>query len=602
MKKIIKLIIPLLSCLWFGMSVFAAELNNGSVDVILVLDRSKSMEDTDPGRLSLEGAKLFIDMMEATGSGAGVVAFSDVLEPVVEVAALDSQEDKGRIKDAIDQITYGSYTDMGLAMREGYRLLEQSNSSNKKAILLFTDGVIDLSKNSDRTEMDSQRDVMGSVTDLGLNEIPVYTIGLNADGSVDAGLLEDIAKQTGGKTYIVGEAGELPDIFNEIFADFVSSKIQNLGEYRMDGVNETEIPLFIPNSGVIEANIIMLSDSPVTDVKMEDPDHNTLLVDDSRLFMSNSKKYSMLKLLEPAAGDWILRIMSDDACVVHVNLILNSDLALVSTAELRENENGSVEIVAQGRLQRGGKDVDTQEIYRLFTGNLTVTDPDNYAEVYDAELKDCVYECIIPVTKSGEYRLRMGLDGENLYRESEVMTVVAELPEAVIQETEMVDEETFVSNPESPEENEKETKSGVPTAIMICICVFSALLVIVLLYFLFKVQKKKKAKWYGTLSWTVQKKGRTVQSSKKSMGYEKGSVVLEKLIPGTGLELSAIVMSMDATTNAGIFVKNKSNKCLLQTGFGGTETTNARLGKGQSFLVSDKSGKTDTIVRVTYIL
>ncbi|MBJ8193052.1 VWA domain-containing protein, partial [Bacillus cereus] len=76
-----------------------------------------------------------------------------------------------------------------------------------------------------RSKGDSNNDVSSVIKSAQTKGYPVYTIGLNHDGTVNRQELERIASQTGGASFITSSAEDLPEILNRIFASQIRSKL-----------------------------------------------------------------------------------------------------------------------------------------------------------------------------------------------------------------------------------------------------------------------------------------------------------------------------------------------------------------------------------------
>lgn len=402
--------------------ITAAEDLDSGLDVVIVIDTSGSMRQTDPNKIAIEAAKLFIDMMENTGSRVAIVPFSDKLGNIVELTEINSVNDKDNIKKNIDKLNYTGDTDIGLAMHRSLNILNNSKDiGNQKAILFFTDGKIDLGNKTTRTNEDSLKDTNEVVTFAAINEIPIYTIGLNADGGVDKTFLQNIALETKGNNYIVDNAGNLPEIYNEIFAEFINSNILELGEFETNGVDFTEIIFEIPNNSVLEANIIMLSSKTLQQIELIDPDGKHLEMNDKGSMLSQSKQYNMLKLINPSKGEWLLRINGVKSGKVNVNLILNYKISLECSAEIIMNDDIAY-LAVTSWLNKEGVKLKEQSLYQAFTGNVHIITNQNETE-YSMELKDEYFYAEIPIVNTGVYKIYTKADSKDIYRISDIITI-----------------------------------------------------------------------------------------------------------------------------------------------------------------------------------
>lgn len=599
MKKTVqKLALVLAACLTlFGFETGAAELDSESgVDVAIVIDTSGSMKKTDPSRISIEASKLFIDMLETTGSGAGIVPFSDTLGDVVDVTPINSVGDKESLKAVIDSLQYTGDTDIGLAVKKGCELLKGTENGNKKALLFFTDGNIDLGNKRLRTDDLSLQDLRDAVADASADGIPMYTIGLNANGSVDKNLLSDMATQTGGRSYVVESASDLPGIFNEIFADFINSNIVSLGEVTLDGIHPSEISFEIPNESVLEANVIMLSTLPLTDVSMHTPDGSLLAVDGNKLTLSRSKQYHMLKLLMPAAGNWKLEINGSAGCQVHVNLIFNYKVSLAAETELLTAQDGSQSIRVTAVLKKEEQPLTDQALYQAFTGKVRMVKEDEEWE-FPMELSGTTFIAEIPVQEPGEYQLYARVDSDTLYRESSSMQI------EIAGETESQTEKPIVK-----EENNAPVSHRSFSDILPLILVSVLLIAIIAgLIWMKRILAAKNAQWFGKIRWTVLggKPGISgmMREQSRDMGYERGTVTLDRIIQdpsASNMDLKKISLSMNNKTNSSIILRSSAKNCDVCPGFGGAPTKQVELNSGEFVMIVGHSPTGDITVKVTY--
>lgn len=99
----------------------------------------------------------------------------------------------------------GESTAIGDAIMQAIKTLSFGKAENK-AIILLTDGY----HNAGAT---SPRDAVNKAREKG---IKVYTVGIGKSSDYDKGLLEMIAKESGGKSYAASSAEELKKVYEEI--------------------------------------------------------------------------------------------------------------------------------------------------------------------------------------------------------------------------------------------------------------------------------------------------------------------------------------------------------------------------------------------------
>ncbi|MCL2199249.1 MAG: VWA domain-containing protein, partial [Defluviitaleaceae bacterium] len=322
--------------------VYAATPADG-IDAILIIDTSGSMRTADPERVALEAASLFMDMMETRSSRIGIVGFSGNLHTVMPLTPISDPSIRDNIRETISGFVFHGWTDIGLAMRAAAdMLLDDPSPTNSPMILLFTDGRIDLPDNwmNDRSIDVSYADAWWAVDAVG-DTTPFYTIGLNHDGSLNVEFLQEVATRTSARYYIADEADALPQIFNEIFASHIRSSITEVATIIADGETYAEVLIPIPSAFVAEANIIMLSARPITNVRLFDPSGREIPFDDETYTLTAANRYSMIKVLAPMVGDWLLSVRGLPEDRITINLIYNYNVN-VSMSVTQPNGDGGL--------------------------------------------------------------------------------------------------------------------------------------------------------------------------------------------------------------------------------------------------------------------
>lgn len=298
-------------------------INPGSgIDAVLVIDTSGSMRFADPERIALEAATLFMGMMETRNSRIAIVPFSGSLHSVMPLTPIDDPDIRSNIRSSVARFQYHGFTDIGLGLRAAAEmLLEDPIETNSPVILLFTDGQIELSPQSERNEEDSFLDTWWAVDNVG-SFTPIYTIGLNYDGSINTEFLEYIAHRTSATSHVIEDPSLLPLVFNEIFASHMRTSIDVVQEFIADG-QYTNVPINIDSHFVAEANIVMLSSQPLENVQLFNPLGEEIPFDGDSYTLTSANRYSIVKIINPMAGEWLLRVRGVPEDNITVNLIYN---------------------------------------------------------------------------------------------------------------------------------------------------------------------------------------------------------------------------------------------------------------------------------------
>ncbi len=199
--------------------------------MIMVIDHSGSMginagDGSTNLDLAITAAETAVDQMRSTDY-VGVISFDDSYSWVVEPVTVS---DRDEIKEKIETIAEGGGTTIQPALREALKGVAECDTGIRHVILL-TDGQGESSDYSTIIKAYNEKGVTLSTVAVG-------------DGS-DAALLEQIAKECGGRYYYSDIASDIPKIFaQEVFLSG-DTYLQN-GEFGLsvNGSNEITRGLF----------------------------------------------------------------------------------------------------------------------------------------------------------------------------------------------------------------------------------------------------------------------------------------------------------------------------------------------------------------------
>lgn len=215
-------VISALLQLIYGLNLVPSKKIN---DVVMLIDVSGSMGESDPSNERFSAAKELIDSME-NNKRAAVLAFNNELAVVQPMAYIDSnlkQELDGKLRNYT--VPTGG-TDIKKALDETVKhIKDRAESGRNPMVILLTDGLDDT--------------YAGSVIDTSIApfkemKIPVYTVGLYG---ADDYLLKRISKETRGDYFSIKEASNLKGLFNRIY----SAREQRLLVDQRNGIMEYSI-------------------------------------------------------------------------------------------------------------------------------------------------------------------------------------------------------------------------------------------------------------------------------------------------------------------------------------------------------------------------
>ena len=260
-----------------SLRAYAAASAPTHIDAVLLLDVSNSMKTSDKNKVASEAMKMFIDMLSTEGDKVGIVAYTDKVQREKALMKITSAEDKQDLKDFIDGLDRGPYTDIAVGVEEAIKVLQNgSDPSHEPIIVMLADGNNDFNNSTGRTQSESDKELSAAVDVAKKNGYPIYTIGLNADGKLNKQSLADLSDQTGGKAFSTDSAEDLPQILSEIFASHLKLKVVPVQSITANGSYQ-DVTINVPNGSVLEANISIMSSQPVT-AKLTDPAGNEVAI------------------------------------------------------------------------------------------------------------------------------------------------------------------------------------------------------------------------------------------------------------------------------------------------------------------------------------
>lgn len=201
-------------------------ITDNPTDIVLILDRSGSMEESLPALKN--AANVFIDIIDQStdgvrdgiiggGSRIGIVSFS-------ETATQDTQliTSVAGLKAAVNALTAGGSTNHADAFTNALDLFDPL-SGNAKVMVMVTDGISTAGGNANVV-----------ATAAKAAGVTIYAIGLSGNGGIDEGALRQWASQPDEEYVSIAPSdAELEAIFGELAQTIASPGVTNavINEY-----------------------------------------------------------------------------------------------------------------------------------------------------------------------------------------------------------------------------------------------------------------------------------------------------------------------------------------------------------------------------------
>ncbi|OPA74582.1 hypothetical protein BVG16_22715 [Paenibacillus selenitireducens] len=207
-----KLLVPVTLVLLFivGLALEALyHINVGGAkpvkDIVLVIDNSGSMTETDPNQDRYAAAKRLIQKMDSDNQ-LSVLVFNDQVEVIQPFTPVNNQAAKDEIMAKIDalQQTNGG-TNIALSLDEAMKQIQEKGTAQRGTmVILLSDGFSEIDTNQVLAKYEQ-------------NQIAINTIGLSLVNPEGTALLQQIADRTGGQYYDVTKADDLSLVFQKIY-------------------------------------------------------------------------------------------------------------------------------------------------------------------------------------------------------------------------------------------------------------------------------------------------------------------------------------------------------------------------------------------------
>ncbi len=470
MKRLMKLtcvilILSMVSAFLFPTLVLAAEESkDASVEVVILFDVSGSMtSQADPpsktgNRLSVEAAQLFalnrmiksdfyikvIPYCHKVYTGfesvnvrteTGLAEYMDNMQ-----AVLNDYKDQDTIP-GINCYESSACTDIGTALSKGVDAIRDS-TCDRKAVVLFTDGKIDLPKNSSITEAQSKALAKDSVAELESLGAEFYTIGLDVGGKgyVDTKFINELhgvsKTEDSDHIMIIESAADLTNEFYEVFTDlFPDTVIVDPGSdnrFELEEDTEVERVIHLFEDAVEEANISLSSTAPlktikviapsgqvVADVELSADGYKNIKKDICSVDYTGMAHSAMIKIFSPMGGDWRVVVTGESGIVVERKLysaeLLPKDTIPSDGAVVYVGDSYTFESAV---YNASGRHLATSDIYaeefQAFAEATVVSDAGVISGVVQGKQNGSndgyVFE--IPTDKVGEFTIEISMEHE----------------------------------------------------------------------------------------------------------------------------------------------------------------------------------------------
>lgn len=308
-----------------------ATLPTAAADVLLTLDRSLSMKGNDPSRASINGAKLFAELLSADDRLA-LTTFAQDSERLLPLARLSDAGARERISALVEQVQMnGIRTDFAAALRTAYQTLSgTSDPASERILVLFSDGQINLG-NEDANQA-AHATVMNELIPK-FQADGIRILGVAFSPEADLAFLRRLADATGGQAFRAEKPGDIYAAFVRLF----EQTDQPLTAPIVDG--EVKV-----DANVSELKLLVKRDAGDGPMQLTDPSGMNLHAGDQHEGMEwkSTPDFDRITIRQPEAGAW--KVTADN---VDKKVYLESDLDLYAKLPVMAGLDETVNIVAK---------------------------------------------------------------------------------------------------------------------------------------------------------------------------------------------------------------------------------------------------------------
>jgi hypothetical protein len=183
---------------------------------------------------------------------------------------VNGQREKDKIVDAMKNVQYpGGWTNIGGGLTDAVGVLKDRNQELDSVIILLTDGITAMPDRALEEESYRLEDI--AIKWLKENNIPVYCVCLNAEGSSNISELERISEETDGKCVQIRQAKDLNNVFKDFYKLIygVKTRVDLSVDTVFPEEGSLETPFDVPGFAVEEVNIVI--QGKTTDIRLVQP-------------------------------------------------------------------------------------------------------------------------------------------------------------------------------------------------------------------------------------------------------------------------------------------------------------------------------------------
>lgn len=430
-RSLLFLLITLMILSFVAIPVSANNGEGETYEVAMLIDVSGSMNQADPNRVSIEAARSFAAWVSSQAQSFKISVILYNTEATTALESVDVMTEKGRnsYQSTLATISelgkngkfngftcWAQDTDIGSAIKQAESILTASKAQ-KKSVILFTDGKIDLDNDFSVTTSEEKRSENDSFTcaaNFAKAGIPMYTIGLNYNNGVDKTYMQKLADTTGGRFLLCTNANEISKFFQEIFADVSGGTSGEGDDYDTKANVETVHTEYIYGQAIREANLVLSSTAVINHFKVVNPSGVVVAEGTTNgtetasvgCYINRTDYTVNIKLVSPADGEWKVSFTSKTDGKVRLGKIFQYNLEVVDDSQTSAVVGSTVELAPALFNSDTDSRITTQAIYENSKCTVMVSHNGTTAD-YNASLNSAKngYKLPLKLDTPGDYEI-----------------------------------------------------------------------------------------------------------------------------------------------------------------------------------------------------
>ncbi|WP_198265424.1 VWA domain-containing protein [sulfur-oxidizing endosymbiont of Gigantopelta aegis] len=277
----------------------AAQVQQSS-DIRVLIDVSGSMKKNDPQNLRLPALRLLIGLLPADAHAA-VWNFGTKTVPLVPLGLANEQWKKNALAASKKIHSRDLYTNIGLALKAASSDWDKKPSkSNQRSIILLTDGMIDIGKDTAKNTQERQRILKKMLPEIVKTGASIHTIALSKNA--DHEFLKELSTKTDGGYEQTNSAAQLERIFLRLFEKTTQPDTVPLIDNN-----------FVVDESILELTLLVFKVKDARPTEVIEPDEKKYTQKQAPSYVKwlSEKNYDLITITRPKTGNWSINAQTD---------------------------------------------------------------------------------------------------------------------------------------------------------------------------------------------------------------------------------------------------------------------------------------------------